>query len=82
MAFKSFSVTCQENRLAFPVCCTPPVEGGLSPLHCILSQLKVFQSCGEDRFCCCEVRGGAGEERGVKLLLPGEVRGGGGGNGN
>ena len=71
MACKSFSVTCQEKRqlLVFPVCYTPPVKTGLSPLHCILSRLKVFQRCGEDQFCCCELRGELGRKLGLSCCF-------------
>lgn len=75
VACKCFSATHQEKRqlLAFPVCCTPPIKTGLSPLHCVLRQLKVFQRCGEDEL-LLQGAGTAGEEARVKLLLPQEVR--------
>ena len=63
-------VTCQEKRQlpAFPVCCAPPVETR-SPLHHILSQLKVFQRCEEDQFCCCEVQGELGTKTGLSCCF-------------
>lgn len=81
IACRCFSVTCQEKRelLAFPVWYTPPIETGLSLLHCILSRLKVFQRCGEDQFCCCEVWGELGRKLGLSCCFH-EKQGWGNGN--